>query len=103
MSIEMRGGVGLLLLLVTFLAFLLRVYQLDAASLRGDEAFTVNFVQRTWDGLWRGIRFIEPNPPVLYLALRAWIAVHVVTSVLAVALVAIHVWSALRLGLRWWP
>ncbi len=65
----------LFLLLVLLLAFALRVYRLDAVSLRGDEAFTVNFVQRTWDGLWRGIRFIEPNPPVLYLALRAWIAV----------------------------
>ncbi len=61
-------------LCIVFLAFLLRVYRLDFFSLRGDEAFTVIFVQRTWEGLWRGIRFIEPNPPLLYLALRAWIA-----------------------------
>ena len=56
-------------------AFALRVYRLDAVSLRGDEAFTVVFVQRTWEGLWRGISTIEPNPPLMYLALRAWIAI----------------------------
>jgi len=26
---------------------------LDFVSLRGDEAFTVIFVQRTWEGLWK--------------------------------------------------
>jgi mannosyltransferase len=60
-------------LLLTLLAFFLRVYRLDFVSLRGDEAFTVIFVQRTWEGLWKGIRTIEPNPPLLYLALRIWI------------------------------
>ena len=64
----------LAVLLLTFLAFILRVYRLDFVSLRGDEAFTVIFVQRTWDGLWNGIRTIEPNPPLMYLALRGWIA-----------------------------
>ena len=65
----------LVVLGLTLVAFLLRVYRLDFVSLRGDEAFTVVFVQRTWDGLWKGIRFIEPNPPLMYLALRAWVAV----------------------------
>lgn len=59
---------------LVFIAFLLRIYRLDFVPLRGDESFTVVFVQRTWEGLWRGIRFIEPNPPLMYLALRAWIA-----------------------------
>ena len=62
-------------LILTFVAFVLRVYQLDAVSLRGDEAFTVIFVQRTWEGLWKGISTVEPNPPLMYLALRAWVAV----------------------------
>ncbi len=62
------------LLIITLIAFALRIYHLDFVSLRGDEAFTVIFVQRTWDGLWKGIRLIEPNPPLLYLALRGWIA-----------------------------
>src|SRR5450759_2558231 len=64
----------LAILFITLIAFLLRVYRLDFVSLRGDEAFTVIFVQRTWDGLWKGIRTIEPNPPLMYLALRVWIA-----------------------------
>ncbi|MBI5650631.1 MAG: hypothetical protein HZC40_09345 [Chloroflexi bacterium] len=64
----------LIICALMFIAFALRVFQLDAVALRGDESFTVIFVQRTWDGLWRGIRFIEPNPPLYYLALRAWVA-----------------------------
>ncbi len=64
-----------LVILITLAAFALRVYRLDAVSLRGDEAFTVLFVQRTWEGLWKGIRLIEPNPPLYYLALRVWVAV----------------------------
>ncbi len=66
--------VWLAVLFLTLLAFGLRVFRLDAVSLRGDEAFTVVFVQRTWDGLWKGIRLIEPNPPLMYLVLRAWVA-----------------------------
>lgn len=61
--------------LIVLVAFGLRVYRLDAVSLRGDEAFTVVFVQRTWEGLWRGISTIEPNPPLMYLALRVWVAI----------------------------
>lgn len=62
------------LLGIVLAAYLLRVLQLDLVSLRGDEAFTVVFVQRTWEGLWKGIRLIEPNPPLMYLALRGWVA-----------------------------
>ena len=64
----------LAVLALTLVAFLLRAYRLDFVSLRGDEAFTVVFVQRPWDGLWKGIRTIEPNPPLMYLLLRAWVA-----------------------------
>ncbi len=63
------------LLGLILLAFVVRMYRLDAFALRGDESFTVLFVQRTWEGLWRGISTIEPNPPLMYLALRVWIAV----------------------------
>ena len=74
-----RGGLAVkktwfAILAITLVAFLLRVYRLDFVSLRGDEAFTVIFVQRTWDGLWKGIRTIEPNPPLMYLVLRVWVA-----------------------------
>ncbi|HEX9075478.1 MAG TPA: glycosyltransferase family 39 protein, partial [Anaerolineae bacterium] len=64
----------LAVLLLALIALVLRIYRLDFVSLRGDEAFTVIFVQRTWDGLWKGIRLIEPNPPLMYLVLRAWVA-----------------------------
>jgi len=63
------------LLGLMLLAFAMRMYRLDAFALRGDESFTVLFVQRTWEGLWRGISTIEPNPPLMYLALRVWIAI----------------------------
>jgi mannosyltransferase len=63
-----------LVCVIVFIAFSLRVFRLDFFSLRGDEAFTVIFVQRTWEGLWKGIGTVEPNPPLMYLALRAWVA-----------------------------
>ena len=39
--------IWLAVLAITLIAFILRVYRLDFVSLRGDEAFTVIFVQRT--------------------------------------------------------
>jgi len=70
----MRNKTRLLIFALALAAFALRVYRLDFFSLRGDEAFTVIFVQRTWEGLWRGISTIEPNPPLMYLVLRVWVA-----------------------------
>ncbi len=67
-------AIALSILFLIFIGFILRVYRLDFFSLRGDEAFTVIFVQRTWEGLWRGISLIEPNPPLMYLLLRVWVA-----------------------------
>jgi hypothetical protein len=67
-------AITLSILFLTLVGFILRVYRLDFFSLRGDEAFTVLFVQRTWEGLWRGISLIEPNPPLMYLLLRVWVA-----------------------------
>jgi len=56
------------------LAFLLRVYRLDYVPLRGDESFTVVFLSNPLSVIWDGIRFIEPNPPLFYLLLYAFIA-----------------------------
>lgn len=64
-------GIVLLLVLV---AFALRIYQLDFFSLRGDESFTVLFVQKPLAQMWRETLTVEPNPPLLYFALRAWVA-----------------------------
>ncbi len=63
------------LLLIILLAFVLRVYQLDFFSLRGDESFTVLFVQKPLAQMWEETLTIEPNPPLLYFLLRGWIAV----------------------------
>lgn len=49
---------------------------------------------------------LEASRDILVIAsrgFRLWIVVHIIASVAAIALVVIHVWSALRLGVRWWP
>lgn len=69
----MRPKTSVLAFFLILLAFLLRVYRLDSVALRGDEAFTVLFVQQPFAQMWDGIRTIEPNPPLLYLLLRAWV------------------------------
>lgn len=64
-----------LVLLLVLLAFALRLYQLDFFSLRGDESFTVLFVQKPLAQMWQETLTIEPNPPLLYFLLRGWIVV----------------------------
>ncbi|MBI4674075.1 MAG: glycosyltransferase family 39 protein, partial [Chloroflexi bacterium] len=64
----------LILLGILLLAFALRMFRLDFFSLRGDESFTVLFVQKPLAQMWRETLTIEPNPPLLYFLLRAWIA-----------------------------
>lgn len=53
----------LLVLALILLAFALRVYRLDAFSLRGDESFTVLFVQKPLAQMWHETLTVEPNPP----------------------------------------
>lgn len=60
-------------LLLTLVAFALRIYMLDYFSLRGDESFTVLFVQKPFAEMWNEIRTVEPNPPLMYLLLRGWV------------------------------
>ncbi len=64
----------LVLLLIILFAFALRIYQLDFFSLRGDESFTVLFVQKPFAQMWHETLTVEPNPPLMYLMLRGWIA-----------------------------
>jgi len=63
-----------LLCALTLLAFGLRTYRLDSISLRGDESFTVLFVEKSFAQMWHEILTVEPNPPLLYLLLRGWMA-----------------------------
>ena len=60
----------------------------------------------TTDDIVKVIADLESSRDVLVIAsrgFRLWIVIHIVSSVAATALVVIHVWSALRLGVRWWP
>jgi 4-amino-4-deoxy-L-arabinose transferase-like glycosyltransferase len=65
----------LVLLLLTLLAFGLRVYGLDYQPLRGDESFSIQFSAHELDWLFPNIANIEPNPPLYYLLLHYWMAV----------------------------
>lgn len=62
----------LLLLLLTLLAFLLRLYQLDQQSLRGDEAATVLYSAMPVSELWELARVTDPHPPLYYAMLHPW-------------------------------
>jgi 4-amino-4-deoxy-L-arabinose transferase-like glycosyltransferase len=59
---------------ILVLAFALRMFRLDFFSLRGDESFTVLFVQKPLAQMWYETLTVEPNPPLLYFLLRGWIA-----------------------------
>ncbi len=101
------GGVGLLVgvlvgLLVCWLAFGLRVYRLDTASLWYDETFMLYHAQQ---GLWDGVRGLlqEDNALPLYGALLAlWVQVagksEFAARYLSVVLGTVAVPLALRLG-----
>lgn len=61
------------LLLLTFIAFVLRVYRLDAPALRGDEAFSVLFARNTLSEMLRLFTAsTEPHPPFSFFALHYW-------------------------------
>jgi 4-amino-4-deoxy-L-arabinose transferase-like glycosyltransferase len=62
-----------LLILILAVGFSVRVWGLDAAPFRGDEAFSASY----WAGLpftqsISAIATIEPHPPLTYAAFRAW-------------------------------
>ncbi len=64
-----RRPVIILLLLLTFF---LRVYHLNAQSLRGDEAATVLYSAMPVSELWELSRVTDPHPPLYYLMLHPW-------------------------------
>ncbi|MCG3209470.1 MAG: hypothetical protein FOGNACKC_03097 [Anaerolineae bacterium] len=86
----------LIILPVLLLALALRLFQLDAQSLRGDEAATVLYSALPLSELWELARITDPHPPLYYALLHPWQAAlgdgawvmrfaGVLTSVLAVA------------------
>lgn len=63
-----------MLLACVLLAFALRIWQIDAQSLRGDEAFDVVFVQGSLQDVLNALRRTQPYPPLFHLFLEGWIA-----------------------------
>ena len=60
---------------VATLGLLLRLHQLDAASLWSDEAFSGHWIHRSLDYMWTEGLVIETTPPLYYMLLKAWAAV----------------------------
>ncbi len=63
----------LIILGLTLLAFLLRVYRLEVQSYWLDEAWTLYFINLPFDRLWQLLQTEEPKPPFYYLTTYAWI------------------------------
>ena len=62
----------LTIVLMLLAAFALRVYRLDAQSLRGDEAATVLYAALPLTDLWELSRITDPHPPLFYALLHPW-------------------------------
>lgn len=61
-----------LLLLIVLCAFALRVYRLGVPSLRGDEAFSAQFITQPYVKLIASLGRYEPHPPFYYTLLALW-------------------------------
>jgi len=69
-----RPTLFFLALLILALAFALRAYGVGREAFRGDEAFSIGFVQQPLAQMFRGMALTEPNPPLYWLVLRGWLA-----------------------------
>ena len=67
-----RNSLPAIILLLTLLAFALRLYRLDYQPLRGDESFTIQFSAHSLNWLLPSIANVEPNPPLYYFVLHYW-------------------------------
>ncbi|MBU1878144.1 MAG: glycosyltransferase family 39 protein, partial [Chloroflexi bacterium] len=63
----------LLLVGILLLALVLRVFLLDAQSLRGDEAYGVLAAGSGWAGLANVLGSTDPHPPLYYALLSLWL------------------------------
>jgi predicted membrane-bound mannosyltransferase len=59
---------------LVWLAFGLRLWRLDAQPLHGDEAFSVLFSSYPLGEMFQSMGTTEPNPPLYWLTLRAWMS-----------------------------
>ncbi len=60
------------ILLIVWIAFFLRTYQLDSQALRGDESATVLYSAMPINELWELSRLTDPHPPLYYAMLHPW-------------------------------
>jgi len=68
-----RGKHFLLLIGIILIGFALRLYQLDAAAFRGDEAFSVQrWTATPISESLSDIASLEPHPPLTYVLFRIW-------------------------------
>src|SRR3954468_6154760 len=58
--------------IIIALGFALRLYQMDAASLWSDEAFSAYWIHRPLSYLWTDGLIIETTPPLYYTLLKLW-------------------------------
>ena len=61
-----------IVLLLTLLAFALRLCRLDSQPLRGDESFGIQFAAHSWSWLLSNMVRLEPLPPLYYSLLHWW-------------------------------
>ncbi|MFQ5578758.1 MAG: hypothetical protein ACE5G8_17410 [Anaerolineae bacterium] len=62
-------------LLLTLLAFGLRMFRLGYFSLRGDEAFDALFAQQSLPELIYQLRYVQIYPPLFHTGLHVWLPV----------------------------
>lgn len=57
---------------LTLLGLVLRLWRLDAASLWADEAFSAEWIHRSIGYIWTDGLIIETTPPLYYMLLKFW-------------------------------
>src|SRR3990170_20837 len=68
MSIPFRAAA----LLIVFVAFIVRVYDLGVAGVDGDEAFSIHAAYMGFSRIIQMTTSVEPHPPLFYAFLRLW-------------------------------
>jgi 4-amino-4-deoxy-L-arabinose transferase-like glycosyltransferase len=65
-----------IIILILLAGFALRVWQLDAQALSGDEAFSIlNWTRVSFSHLFGTVAIVDPQPPATLLSLYVWVRV----------------------------
>lgn len=60
-------------LAIVLLGYALRAYRVAVPAFRGDEAFSIGFSAQALGAMFEAMARTEPNPPVYWLLLHAWV------------------------------